>query len=56
MCSQLCTEVLIEDPDDAERNSGKELRLSGPWLMRRATKAEQAKGGAEVVWERIGSI
>ncbi len=56
LCSQFCMDALVEDPDDAERNSGKELRRSGSWLMRRTTIAEEAEGGVKVKWERIGNL
>jgi len=56
ICSQLCMDALVEDPEDAERNGGKELRRSDSWLMRRTTTAEEAKGGVKVEWERIGSL
>jgi len=48
--------ALVEDPEDAERNGGKELRRSDSWLMRRTTIAEEAEGGVKVKWERIRSL
>jgi len=56
ICSQACMDALVEDPEDAERNSGKELRRSGSRVMTRTTVAEEAKGGVKVKWERIGSL
>ncbi|KAL8959025.1 MAG: hypothetical protein Q9183_005715, partial [Haloplaca sp. 2 TL-2023] len=51
ICSQFCMDAMMEDPEESEKAAGKEVRKSGPWVMRRTTAEEEAEAGVKVVWE-----
>ena len=53
ICSQACMNAMMEGPVEAERTSGKELKRSGPWRMRRTTLAEEVENGVKIVWELV---
>ena len=53
ICSPSCLNAMVEDLDGEAGRSGKELRRSDRWLMRRTTMPEGAEAGLKIVWERI---
>ncbi|KAG7007419.1 hypothetical protein G7Y79_00010g029200 [Physcia stellaris] len=53
ICSQICMDALVEDPEETDKNHGMEIRRLGSWLQKRTTRAKEAQTGAKIVWERI---
>ena len=49
ICSPSCLNAMVEDLDEESSNSGKELRRSDCWLMRRTTTPEEAEAGLKIV-------
>ena len=51
ICSQFCMDAMVEDVEEGIHASGKEVRKSGSWVIRRTTAEEEAEAGVKVVWE-----